>query len=103
MALDNLPELPRLVSARRVVRKSRLNQREEYGVLLNLLLSSLPCSPTTVSLQNPDTIFANGIIHRIRREVGAVRPLNRSQDNSSLRKDCRVPQRLEVGPVDLRI
>ena len=52
------------------------------------------------SIQNPNATFANGVIHRIRSEVDAVRPLNRAQHDLGLSKDRRVPQRLENGAVD---
>ena len=42
-------------------------------------------------IQHPKASLANGIIHGIRGEIGAIRPLNRTQYNSGLTKGCRVP------------
>ena len=49
------------------------------------VIESHPVNPT------PKASLANGIIHGIQGEIGAVRPLNRAQDNSGMTKDCRVP------------
>ena len=61
-----------------------------------------PCNSRKliVLIQHPKATLANRIIHGIRGEIGAVRPLNRAQHNSGLTKGCRVPQRLEDGAVD---
>jgi len=120
--LDDLPALLPLVAARRVVQKLRLNQGKDpfnslkekdwsdqpkrtdnfrkYARTVFVVLLCLYGVEGTVSIQDPNTIFANGVIHRIGSEVGAVRPLNSSQDNSGLCKDCRVPQWLEDSVFD---
>ncbi len=50
--------------------------------------SACPGQPS--SIKDPNATFADRVVHRIRREIGAIWPLNRAQDNLSLIEYCRI-------------
>src|SRR5712671_6602527 len=58
-------------------------------------LTSQERSASTSLLQNPPAVLTNGVVHRVRCEVGTIGPLHGAEDHRGTLERGRISERLE--------